>query len=214
MATGAALAFASGLLVAAVRGVGASGCARVGFACTAIAAPFFALREVVASGAGVEGPVASTVSGSFAGGVGARIIAGPSWTAVSRSSVFVGVSCGIANAMFLHMEKQYKMLLLQHSERLALRSTDKVQVVSDDIADPTQSASSEGQESAWFNMPSWVPSLKLGIDEEYLELIRRRDSTIAAIEEEHARIAALLDEIEIAKAGARLQRDAGTGSNA
>lgn len=272
VASSAAVVFAGGFLVAAARTGSAPGAARVGFACGVLAAPFFALREVVVAGVGVDGPVASAIAGGFAGYFGTLFFAGPRWQIISQGAMVMGIGCGLADAVISTIDWRRKVFLVNRkdsheivgnatapaasastasavaaaaavaasgSEQLGrapgaasriattadvfkvgegsdlrdvkadsstgkiagtvVRSPGAVESQRDSCVEQ-QERSAEDNTSLFFRWPVWLPVPKNN-DAEYQDLIRRREATLLALEEEQARIATLLSAIESVKAG-------------
>lgn len=222
VATGAAAAFAGGALVAASQRAVARTCLHTGAACGALAAPFFALREAVVVGAGVDGPAASFIAGGVAGYFGALAFGGAA--GARGSALAVGVGCGVADALISAVDWRRKLYLVRRADTGAGSNAAPVAVSTGtppgvrslrSMAIPSASVvadvtSEKSTPLSWLKWPSWLPALR-DIDEEYQELIRRREATIAALEAEQARIAKLLEELEIVKAATRPHHDAELG---
>lgn len=211
VAAGAAVGAAGGMLYATARAVPAPGVVRAGLACGVLAAPFFALREVVAAGVGVDGPVASAIAGGFAGYFGALVVSGPQWQAVSHGAMVVGIGCGVVDIVVSGLDWRRKVYLVDRHDAAVTAAAAALRNKSAAEADGT-GAGGEGSLSVrssqrdalspWLKWPVWFPVLK-EIDEEYHELIRRQEATVLALEEEQARIALLLEALESVKAGNR-----------
>lgn len=153
---------------------------RAGVACSAFAAPFFALREVVAASMKVDGPVASAITGGFAGYFGALIVTGPNWNAVTHTAMAAGLGAGLVDAVVGGVEWKRKMWLVNRADRLTASASLDV--------DP--------KTSPW---PVWFPVVKQA-DEEYEKLLTRQQAIVVALEEEQQRIKTLLRAIETLKA--------------
>lgn len=203
--TGAAVGFIGGVSYASFRSLPPSVAIRAGTACGLFAAPFFALREVVAAGAGVDGPVASAVAGGFAGYFGALFVSGPHWKAVSHGAMVVGVTCGFADVVLSGLDWRRKVYLVNRHDSVVAAvsaSTDN----GDKATHVVQIRTDGAEPPSWMKWPVWFPVFK-ELDEEYDELLRRQRATVVALEEEQARIALLLEALESVKAG-RPVRDA------
>lgn len=198
--------------------------------CFLLSAPLFALREVVAASFSVEGPVASAIVGGFAGYVGALAFTSGTWRAVSHGAMAVGLGAGLMDTLLTSIDYRRKALLLRwqdaalerttksnngNSGRTVAALTDKNnqnQLKADGGEDghgltnqvsgtesSTISLSSNGASSG--DWPVWLPVVKQSEDEEYLNLIQSHKATAAALEQEQARIAQLLETIEKLKSG-------------
>lgn len=119
---GAALAAAGGAALAAARHLPAPHVARTSASCAVIACPFFALREAVAGGLAVDGPVASAIVGGFFGYVGALAYssAATSWKAVSHGAMVVGVGAGLVDVVASTVDFQWKAFLLARRDAALL----------------------------------------------------------------------------------------------
>lgn len=196
--------------------------------CFLLSAPLFALREVVAAGLSVDGPVASAIVGGFAGYVGALAFTSGTWKAVSHGAMVVGVGAGLFDTMLTSIDYRRKELLLrwQHDASLeratkssagvADRSAPRVESNQDAInvdgVDHSHSISNRAPSAESHTLssssnpvssgewPVWLPVVKQSEDEEYLNLVQSHKATAAALEQEQARIAQLLDTIEKLKA--------------
>lgn len=93
---------------------------RASAACALISCPFFALRETVAAGLAVDGPVASAIAGGVAGYVGALAFSSATWKAVSHGAMIVGMGAGLADVITSGLDFRVKSLLLsrQNDDRL------------------------------------------------------------------------------------------------
>lgn len=184
----------AGVAYATARSLPASYTMRAGIYCGALAAPFFAMREVVAASMSVDGPVASAITGGFAGYFGALFWAGPHWKTLSHSAMVMGVGCGFLDIVMSGLDWKRKVFLVN-------RHDAAVKAVAESASGKDQGAS-----LTQINWPVWFPVVK-EIDEEYEELLRRQQATVLALEEEQARIAVLLNALESVKAGKQI-RDA------
>lgn len=216
---GTAAAIAGGVLVAAANATPIVAVGRTGVVCGALAAPFFALREVVAAGTRVDGPAASLIAGGFAGYIGALAFIGPHM--VTRGAVAVGVGCGVTDVLVNAVDRRRRELVLAMNtgadtgeqrarslRELAIPSTSVVTEL------PGQGPV-KGGPMPWLRLPSWLKSFQhIDVDEEYQDLIRRREATMGLLEKEQQRIAALLEELEVVKAAGRAtQLDAELGEH-
>lgn len=197
VALGGLSGFAGGALYATSRALPTASVFRGGLACSFFAAPFFALREAVAAGLHVDGPVASTVAGGLAGYVGALLVSGPHWRTVSHSAMAVGMSCGLVDVVVSILDWQRKAFLVNRHDAAvaaaaAAASTDMKEIYG-----------SVERSNSWFKLPSWFSGLK-EIDVEYQELLRRQEATVLALEQEQARIAVLMDALERIKGGRQI----------
>lgn len=133
------------------------------------------------------------------------------------------MGCGLANAFFDHFEKLGKDLMLRrmstsidthHSEPYSECATEDVRRTrsTQTPLDSKNSASVGSDSSPGLSVPSWLPVLK-DMDEEYEDFVRRREVTLAALEEEQARIAALLSEMELARANVRSHSESDVGDS-
>ena len=184
---GATGGFVAGTAYATARSLPPAQTLRAGLACTVFAAPFFAFREVVAASMNVHGPVASAISGGFAGYFGALFVSGPHWKTISHSAMVMGVGCGFLDVLISGIDWKRKVFLVNRQDEKA-------------------AANNIPQSASWFTWPSWIPVVE-EIDQEYEDLIRRQKATVLALEEEQARIAMLLRAIDSVKAGKQI-RDA------
>lgn len=119
---GAALAAAGGAALAAARHLPAPHVARTSASCAVIACPFFALREAVAGGLAVDGPVASAIVGGLFGYVGALAFSSSaaSWKAVSHGAMVVGVGAGLVDVVASTVDFQWKAFLLARRDAALL----------------------------------------------------------------------------------------------
>lgn len=194
--------FAVGSAYATMRALPPSSILRAGISCGALAAPFFALREIVAVNAGVDGPVASAITGGVAGYVGALFVAGPHWKTVTHSALAVGMGCGVIDFVVSGLNAKRKSLIVDRQDAAAEASTAQATVNGnraggDGVADEKRV---DGQ--SWWRWHRWFPVLR-DMDEEYHELLRRQKATVIALDEEQARIATLLEALEHIKAGSQ-----------
>lgn len=198
--------------------------------CFLLSAPLFALREVIAASLAVEGPVASVIVGGFAGYVGALAFTSGSWRAVGNGAMAVGLGAGLMDTLLTNIDYRRKALLLRWQDA-ALGTSTKTNIGSTDrsvanlpdknnqnqlkvdggedghgitnqvsnIESSKLSSPSNGASSG--DWPVWLPVVKQSEDEEYLNLIQSHKATAAALEQEQARIAQLLETIEKLKSG-------------
>lgn len=190
VALGSLSGFAGGALYATSRALPPASVFRGALACSFFATPFFALREVVAAGLHVDGPVASTVAGGVAGYVGALLVSGPHWKTVSHSAMAVGVGCGLVDIVVSRLDWQRKAFLVNRHDAAVAAAAEAAE--RKDITGTVE------RPNSWFKLPSWFPGLK-EIDEEYQDLLRRQEATVLALEQEQARIAVLLEALERVK---------------
>lgn len=184
VARGAAAAAVAAAALAALRGAPAGRSAAAG---AALAGSFLAVREALVRGGG-EGPAVSAVAGGVAGYFGALAAVGPSWAAVTRGAAVGGVGCGVLDAVLRGLDWRRKVYAVAAEEERALRAAGGGGAsVPADVA------------PWWTRWPVWFPVLKQ-VDCEYEELLRRREATLLALEEEQGRIAALLEALELVKA--------------
>lgn len=230
----ASLAATSGAAYASFRQLPPPLVLRATASCFLLSAPLFALREVVAAGLCVDGPVASAIVGGFAGYVGALAFTSGTWKAVSHGAMVVGVGAGLFDTMLTSMDYKRKALLLRWQdaamESVAKnanldRSTTRSDATQDargeddahavtnrvsSVESSTTSSTSNGVSSG--DWPVWLPVVKQSEDEEYLNLVQSHKATAAALEQEQARIARLLETIEKLKAGHDTDGDVNTGN--
>lgn len=89
---------------------------RASASAAALAAPLFAIREVVASSFAVQGPVASALVGGMAGYVGALAVSAASWRAASHSALVVGVGAGLVDALASNLDYRRKRFLVRRHD--------------------------------------------------------------------------------------------------
>lgn len=221
---------AAGAAVAAFAVLrGARAPARAGIAAAAFSAPFFALREVflVSSHArdkSIASPVASSVAGGLFGYVAALVSGASSAFAAAKTAVAVGATCGVFDVVVTHIDWSRKVYIvnteIQRLQQDRLQQNDGEDVSASRSGSTTtphvnvfrpsearhvianaQSPSPPPRDILpwYYRWPSWFPVLK-AVDFEYEELLRRREATLSALEEEQNRIASLLEALEAIKA--------------
>lgn len=195
--------FAAGAAYATIRALPPSSILRAGMTCGALAAPFFALRELVALQAAVDGPVASAVAGGFAGYVGGLFVAGPHWKTVSHSAMVVGIGCGVVDFVVSGLNVKRKAMIVERQDAAAARAKNAANAKDEIVGvvrDDERSVDGRSLSSSWWRWSGGFPVLR-DMDEEYYELLRRQKATVMALDEEQARIAILLEALENIKAG-------------
>eukprot|EP00178_Gracilaria_changii_P004560 TRINITY_DN173_c0_g1_i15.p9 TRINITY_DN173_c0_g1~~TRINITY_DN173_c0_g1_i15.p9 ORF type:complete len:254 (+),score=73.58 TRINITY_DN173_c0_g1_i15:137-898(+) len=192
---GSATAFAGGASYAYYTRLPPASSVRAGVACAMLAAPLFAVREVVAASMAVDGPVASAITGGVAGYFGALFTVGPCWHSVSRSAMLMGVGCGFVDVVLSALDWKRKLYLLRRHDEAVRAAADNMQQ-----QQQQQQRHHAKAHSAPFKWPYWFPVVRQ-IDHEYEDLLRRQRATVRALEEEQARIALLLEALECVKAG-------------
>lgn len=190
--------------------------------CFILSAPLFTLREVVAASFRVDGPVASTIVGGFAGCVGALAVTSASWKAVSHGAMVVGVGAGLFDAALTNVDLRRKAILLRwHDAQLKQQTCqhdhdtlDPIPRQLKDTPSPRDSRlqpnisplgehnshSLHGDPATSRDWPVWLPDVKrssgTNVETEYRNLVESHRATTEALQEEQARIARLLATIE------------------
>lgn len=85
---------------------------RTSASCALLSCPLFALREVVAGGLSVDGPVASVIAGGFAGYVGALAFSTGTWHAVGHGAMVAGMSAGLVDLVVSSVDYQWRSFIL------------------------------------------------------------------------------------------------------
>lgn len=119
VSVGAVFAAAGGAAIASMRHLPPTHILRTSASCALLFTPFSSLREVVAGGFSVDGPVASAMAGGVAGYVGALAFTNASWKAVSHGAMVIGVSAGLFDVFATTVDFRWKAHLISRRDAAA-----------------------------------------------------------------------------------------------